>query len=248
MLLAVFCCGAVAQNCPPNMQQCSTKPPYNGVTITTDNTYRYINTSTCPPYDNPDWTNPAQACLRQTIFKIPLKPKRAKEPIPVGEKDSVYNGITYLKENPKPIMGALGVLLNGSRYSELVLHVDSAPSVPIKTPMPLQSMWMQLWQRGIQQTSVEAMQILIITTMSILALGSIQQANVKNVDFLQTYLANILSFLGGFLMAMECMVAILWEVLFQPTWIPVKATLMRLMENLSTTTTFLMASHGRSAA
>ena len=66
-----------------------------------------------PIQPKPDWTNPAQACLRQTIFKIPLKPKRAKEPIPVGEKDSVYDGITYLKENPKPIMGALGVLLNG---------------------------------------------------------------------------------------------------------------------------------------
>ena len=39
----------------------------------------------------------------------------AKTPIPVGEKQEVFEGITYLKEDPKPILGALGVLKNGVR-------------------------------------------------------------------------------------------------------------------------------------
>ena len=37
----------------------------------------------------------------------------ANVPIPLGEKDSVYNDITYLKSNPRPIFGAIGVLVNG---------------------------------------------------------------------------------------------------------------------------------------
>ena len=39
----------------------------------------------------------------------------AKTPIPVGEKQEVFEGITYLKEDPKPILSALGVLKNGVR-------------------------------------------------------------------------------------------------------------------------------------
>ena len=37
----------------------------------------------------------------------------AKETIPVGEKLTVFENITYLKEDPAPLFGALGVLTNG---------------------------------------------------------------------------------------------------------------------------------------
>ena len=67
----------------------------------------------CPPYDNPGWTNPAQACQFQKTYKIPLYPKKASTPIPVGEKLTVFEDITYLKEDPAPILGVMGVLING---------------------------------------------------------------------------------------------------------------------------------------
>lgn len=47
------------------------------------------------------------------MFKIPLYPKYALTPIPVGEEASEYEGITYLKPDPVPIFGSLGVLVNG---------------------------------------------------------------------------------------------------------------------------------------
>ena len=34
-------------------------------------------------------------------------------PIPVGEKLKVYENITYLTEDPKPVLGVMGVLKNG---------------------------------------------------------------------------------------------------------------------------------------
>ena len=82
-------------------------------TTSEDDTYRNIETDTCPPYDNPGWNNPNDACKMDKIFKIPLKPVFAKVPIPLGEKDSVYENVTYLKTDPRPIFGAIGVLVNG---------------------------------------------------------------------------------------------------------------------------------------
>jgi hypothetical protein len=46
-------------------------------------------------------------------FKIPMTPRKAKMPVPVGEKLTVFENITYLKETPNPILGAMGVLKNG---------------------------------------------------------------------------------------------------------------------------------------
>ena len=81
--------------------------------ISEDGDYRVVETDTCPPYDNPGWNNPNMACSVDKILKIPLNPKLAKIPIPLGEVYSEYNGITYLKPDPKPIFGAIGVLVNG---------------------------------------------------------------------------------------------------------------------------------------
>lgn len=81
--------------------------------ITEDSIYRNVKTSTCPPYENPNWSNPNMACEFDKTFQIPLNPRFSKVPIPVGEEHSEYGGITYLKTNPRPYFGALGVLVNG---------------------------------------------------------------------------------------------------------------------------------------
>ena len=95
--------------------RCPTSAPYYDVVISTNSTYHYVQTTGCPPYENPGWTNPMQACVSDTTYEIPINPKVANVPIPVGEILTVYNGITYLKEDPAPILGALGVLINGVR-------------------------------------------------------------------------------------------------------------------------------------
>lgn len=83
------------------------------MTITEDNTYRYVRTNTCPVYDNPEWTNPNQACEFEVTYRLPLVPVPAQTPIPVGQAHSVFENITYLQEDPAPIFGALGVLVTG---------------------------------------------------------------------------------------------------------------------------------------
>ena len=93
--------------------QCPRRRPFIPTLITGDGEYLTIQTSTCPPYRNPGWTNPALACKSNTQYKIPLAPVFANVPIPLGQKDSVYNDVTYLKEDPVPIFGAVGVLING---------------------------------------------------------------------------------------------------------------------------------------
>ena len=78
-----------------------------------DTSFLYVTTTMCPPYENPKWTNPAWACDMKKTYKIPLNPRVAKVHIPVGEKLEVYDDILYLKEDPKPILGEMGVLKNG---------------------------------------------------------------------------------------------------------------------------------------
>ena len=89
------------------------KGPYKLPTISNDTQFIYVSTLGCPPYANPRWTNPAQACQFALTYKIPLHPRKATIPIPVGEKLQVYDNITYLKEDPAPILGVMGVLVNG---------------------------------------------------------------------------------------------------------------------------------------
>ena len=93
--------------------QCPSDPPYLNVTITTDNTYRYITTYQCPPYANPQWTNPANACANEVTYTIPLKPKYATVTISVAKTARMFRRIRYLSANPAPILSALGVMTNG---------------------------------------------------------------------------------------------------------------------------------------
>ena len=93
--------------------QCPTGNAMPTVSISSDADFRYVKTDGCPPYENPKWTNPAEACTQSLTFKLPLKPKDATTPIPVGEPYGTYDGILYLKEDPEPIFGAMGVLKSG---------------------------------------------------------------------------------------------------------------------------------------
>jgi len=101
-----------SQNCPL-ANECSMQAPYKNVTVTTDTAYRYVTTSECPPYKNPQWSNPSVACTRHTTYKIPLQPKNAAKSIPVAVGQLVWHNILYLREDPAPILNAMGVLLNG---------------------------------------------------------------------------------------------------------------------------------------
>lgn len=116
-LLFFACAVCIVQSQPPrpnrNCTQCPTSEPFTAVSITEDSTYRNIETSTCPPYENPGWDNPNMACEFDKTFQIPLTPRFSKVPIPVGEEHSEYGGITYLKADPRPYFGSLGVLVNG---------------------------------------------------------------------------------------------------------------------------------------
>ena len=96
-----------------NMDECPATSNFKTVTIANDSTHIYVETSMCPPYDNPRWTNPSQACIFDTWYSIPKSPKFALKPIPVAEADVRYENILYLKEDPAPILGAMGVLKNG---------------------------------------------------------------------------------------------------------------------------------------
>ena len=98
---------------PSGSTQCPTSEPFPVAAIGENADYILVETNTCPPYENPGWTNPAVALAVNKIIRIPLFPKFAKSPIPVGEADSEYDGLTYLKTVPKPIFGAIGVLVNG---------------------------------------------------------------------------------------------------------------------------------------
>lgn len=95
------------------LTRCPATAPFYNPDISTDASFRIVETTQCPPYNNPGWTNPAEACIFKMEYKLPLTPKMAKQPIPVGEKLTVFENITYLKEDPAPILGALGVFTNG---------------------------------------------------------------------------------------------------------------------------------------
>ena len=114
-LFVALAVSAVMAQPPPRGTVCSPNPPYKNVTITTDANFRYVTTSQCPPYANPNWSNPAHALERAVTYKIPLVPTYATSgsTIPVGEALRRYSNILYLKEDPAPVLGALGVLVNG---------------------------------------------------------------------------------------------------------------------------------------
>lgn len=93
--------------------ECSIHGPFTYPTIQDDGQFMTITTNMCPPYTNSKWTNPGQACEFSTTYKIPLNPKQASTPIPLAQKLKVFENITYLKEDPKPMLGPIGVLFNG---------------------------------------------------------------------------------------------------------------------------------------
>ena len=101
------------QRCRAPDVRCPTTAPFETVpTITDGDTFRTVQTTGCPPYGD-GWTNPNEACVKNITYQIPLNPVYARRPIPTGTIHSVFNDITYLVEDPQPILGALGVLVNG---------------------------------------------------------------------------------------------------------------------------------------
>lgn len=95
-----------------DLVQCPLEPPYMTATETTDDTFRYINTNQCPVYSS-EWMNPNEACVFDTTYRIPLVPVTPRVPVPVGQVHSIFENITYLQEDPQPILGAIGVMVSG---------------------------------------------------------------------------------------------------------------------------------------
>eukprot|EP00731_Ephydatia_muelleri_P034990 Em0090g4a len=122
LLASLGCDVALGQTSPTRRfsnQTCSTGPtcPYNApfpsVTVTTDATTRYIQTTGCPPYTNPGWITPNGACMVTVTVSVPLKPAFALTP--------------SLLDNPVPALGKLGVF--ASNASGIMQYVDpKAPS------------------------------------------------------------------------------------------------------------------------
>lgn len=83
--------------------------PFPQVSLTQDEDYRYITTTTCPPYGPASWTNPNQACQFMSTFTIPKRPQLAAVPIPTGEDLMVYEDILYPRDDPRPILGQYSV-------------------------------------------------------------------------------------------------------------------------------------------
>ena len=91
----------------------------------------------------------------EQTYEFPIYPKVAKVPIPVGEILEVFEGITYLKEDPAPILGALGVLKNGVRIFGVGSPCGLLPNA--QAMVDRQYMWM-LWNpKDTRLTLVEGM-------------------------------------------------------------------------------------------
>ena len=116
LLAVIYLVNVAAQRGPPQRMPCDTvcptEPPYHNVSIAFSGDHRIITTTQCPPYTK-GWTNPNDACMVQKMYMIPLKPRYSKVPISVGEALEKYNNILYLKTDPAPVFGSLGVLVNG---------------------------------------------------------------------------------------------------------------------------------------
>ena len=105
---------SASQSCQPNSEICPTRmEDYHEPTVTTDDVNRYVTSTGCPPYPNPNWMNPNSACTKNTTYTIPLRPRFSAEPVPVGVELSRFDNILYLMDDPAPILGAIGVLVNG---------------------------------------------------------------------------------------------------------------------------------------
>ena len=132
VLLLALTCFLVRTNGQCSNGACPTSTPYETVAVTSDNNYIYVSTEACPAYTNPRWSNPNDACKQGRNFTIPRNPAFSKIPIPTGERIGEAFGIHYLKENPQPILGAIGVLVNG-----VVVYGVGAPCGGRNSPCPV---------------------------------------------------------------------------------------------------------------
>ncbi len=94
------------------LTRCPMEAPFQPVTVTTNDNYRLIQTSGCPPYPQ-NWTVRQEACVNDVTIEIPLTPRFASAPVPIVTALSEYQGITYLEETPSPVLGAIGLFDNG---------------------------------------------------------------------------------------------------------------------------------------
>ena len=95
-----------------DLVRCPMQPPFPAVNMTTNNQYRLIQTTGCPPYPQ-NWTVQQETCINPRTIEIPLNPRYASTPVPIVQALSEYQGITYLMESPVPVLGSIGIFDNG---------------------------------------------------------------------------------------------------------------------------------------
>jgi len=126
----------------------------------------------------------------------------ATKAIQMGEGQLVWNHILYLKEDPPPIFGAMGVLLNGVN----IFGVGSPCGFSSKYPEnggP--SKYVDVVDSEGHTTDQCGGHITIITFILRLALMIIKLMEGRNVNYQLMFQVNTPNFLGGYLMAMEFM-------------------------------------------
>ena len=92
--------------------RCPMEIPYQPVFITSNNEFRFVQTTGCPPYPQ-NWTVRQETCIDDQTIEIPIAPRFASTPVPVVTALAEFKGITYLVEDPSPILGSIGIFDNG---------------------------------------------------------------------------------------------------------------------------------------
>ncbi|CAE8692641.1 unnamed protein product [Polarella glacialis] len=124
-------------NCGDDDPECPLEGPFHTVNQSVDDSFRYIKTSYCPPYDWSCLSNQKgrRPCARRQTFKIPLRPTIARSAVPLGlgwpaGKSSQEKDLTKLPSvamnQGQPMLGAIGVLVNGVALNGVATKLSEA--------------------------------------------------------------------------------------------------------------------------
>eukprot|EP00931_Biecheleriopsis_adriatica_P003823 TRINITY_DN105584_c0_g1_i1.p1 TRINITY_DN105584_c0_g1~~TRINITY_DN105584_c0_g1_i1.p1 ORF type:complete len:326 (-),score=50.20 TRINITY_DN105584_c0_g1_i1:31-1008(-) len=128
-------------NCGLEDPECPLEPPFHAVNISHDGIFRYVETSYCPPYDWSCLQNPKgrRPCARRKTFRMTMYPGVA-----AGQKISLGLGRPrersfskpqgpaadlpgpHVRDVGSPMLGAVGVLLNGVVLNSVATRLSEA--------------------------------------------------------------------------------------------------------------------------
>ncbi|CAE8621144.1 unnamed protein product [Polarella glacialis] len=141
-------------NCGDDDPECPLEGPFHTVNQSVDDSFRYIKTSYCPPYDWSCLSNQKgrRPCARRQTFKIPLRPTIARSAVPLGlgwpaGKSSQEKDLTKLPSvamnQGQPMLGAIGVLVNGVALNGVATKLSEA--LPSTTKLEGADCWVDFF-------------------------------------------------------------------------------------------------------